>query len=239
MRQQILGTSLALVLALSAAQAGADTGELPLTGLRSGAFIQNYFNGGTDSVPTDGIGPSLGFTFSANATAQSAAAGGTGKVENNPVPSLGDVLYFASSASTPAFMNYAGGFNSLSFDYSYSNNAGATGFAYLYSGLNGTGTLLDTITLGPATSGISACSSRLDAYCTWQAVSTGTFSGVAESVVFSGVVGGHGATTATPTTITEFTGVTIAPVPLPAAVWLMLSGVSGLAAFRRRRTAVA
>jgi hypothetical protein len=239
MRHQILGTSLALILGLGAAHAGAATVELPLTNLRGGAAIQNYFIGGSDSVPTDGTGPNLGFTFSANATAQTAGGTNTGKVENNPVPSLNDVLFFSSSGSTPAYMNYAAGFNSLTFDYSYSNNTGATGFAYLYSGLNGTGTLLDTVALGPATSGITACASRLNAYCTWQAVSTGTFNGVAESVVFSGAVGGAGSTTASPTTITEFTGLTVAPVPLPAALWLMLSGVSGLAAFRRRRTAAA
>jgi hypothetical protein len=190
-------------------------------------------------VPNDGVGPNLGFTFSSNATAQSASAGGTGRVENNPVPSLGDVLYFSASTSTPAYMNYAGGFNSLSFDYSYASNTGANGYAYLYSGLNGTGSLLDTISLAPATSNINTCTVHTDSYCTWQAVSSGSIGGVAESVVFSGVSGGAGTTTAPPTPLTEFTGLTVTPVPLPAAAWLMLSGLVGLAAFKgRRRVAV-
>ncbi len=240
MQHHILTGSLALALGLGAAQAGASTVELPLTGLRSGAFIQDYFNGGADSVPTDGTGPQLGFTFSSNAEALSAASGGGGKVEHDPTPSLGDVLYFSGSNTTAAYMNYAAGFTGLSFDYSYSNNAGANALASFYSGVNGTGTLLGTISLAPATSNIQACSSRQNAYCTWQAAAGGLAGSTAESVVFSGLAAGS--TTGSPTTITEFTGLTVtpaAPVPLPAAAWFLLSGAAGLAGFARRRKVTA
>jgi hypothetical protein len=243
MKQKISLVSIAAAVSmgLGAAQAGASTVDLPLQGLRNGASILNYFNGGNDSVPTDGTGPTLGFTFSSNAVAESGGTGGSGKFENNP-SSYAQILYFGSSSSTSAYMNYAPGFNDLSFNVSYSNNTGATQYAYLYSGLNGSGTLLDTVTINPAATSVT-CATRTNAYCTWQSLTTGVFSGTAESVVFSGTAGGAGTTTTTPTTITEFSGLSVAPaaapVPLPAALWLMVSGVSGLAAFAKRRRSVA
>jgi len=234
---RIASIAAAVSLGLGAAQAGASTLELPLTGLRGGVFIQNYFNGGTDSIG-EGPGPNLGFTFSANAVAQSESGpGAAGKFENNP-SGLSEVLYFASSSSTAAYMNYAAGFSALSFNFSYSNNGGSTGYAYLYSGVNGSGTLLDTLTLNPASSS-TTCAVHADTYCTWQSISTGALAGTAESVVFSSVAGGAGGTTASPVTITEFDGLTVAPVPLPAAAWLLVSGASGLLGFARRRRVAA
>ena len=185
----IRNTSVAVTvaLALGAASAYADTVTLPLGNIHTGADILTYFDGGSDSVASDGTGPNLGISFSSNATAQKAGssqATGNGKFENNP-SGQSEVLYFSSSNTTAAYMNDAGGFSGVSFNYSYSNNSGATGFAYLYSGLNGTGTLLDTLTLTPAATTIS-CATRTDAYCTWSlASSAGANFGTAESILFA------------------------------------------------------
>jgi hypothetical protein len=237
---RIASLAVAVSVVLGAAQAGAATVSLPLTGIRGGDFIQNYFVGGQDS--THETGPNLGFTFSANAEAQSDTTGtAAGHFEHNP-SGLSEVLYFAGSSganSTAAYMNYATGFDALSFNYSFSNNNNAAlpEFAYVYSGLNGAGSLLDTISLTPGAVTAPCTGNHLDSYCTWQSVSTGTFAGVGQSVVFSSATGGAGTSTLTPVTITEFDGVAVTPVPLPATAWLMLSGVAGIFGFARRRAA--
>jgi hypothetical protein len=236
-----LSLAVAVSIGLGGAGAHANTVTLPLSGIHTGADIGTYFDGGSDSVPTDGTGPNLGIAFSSNATAQKAGdsqASGDGKFENNP-SGQGEILYFSSSNTTAAYMNDAAGFTGLSFNYSYSNNSGAAGEAYLYSGLNGTGTLLETLSLSPAATSVG-CAARTDAYCTWSSASTGTAAfGTAESVVFAaaGLTAAPSAT-GSPTIVTEFDGVAVTPVPLPAAAWFLVSGFSGLAGFARRRRAV-
>lgn len=248
MHKHIHKISLAAAIGLGlAGAAGAQNVTLPLGGnitgyyqLHTGADILNFFDGGSDSVASDGTGPNLGIQFSANATAQlpgDNAATGDGKFENNPSGS-NEIVYFGFSSSTAAYVNYAAGFTGFNVNYSYSNNSGAAGEAYLFSGLNGTGTLLGTVSLAPASSS-TACSVSTDAYCTWQAASLTAGTALAESVVF-GVTGltSGGTSTGAPVEDMEFDGLTFTganPVPLPASVWLMLGGIAGFAGIARRR----
>jgi hypothetical protein len=249
MHNHICKVSLAAAIGLGLGAAGAHAASVnvPLGGnitgyyqLHQGADILNYFNGGSDSVPNDGTGPSLGIQFSSNATAQlpgNNAATGDGKFENVPSGS-NEVVYFGFSNSTAAYVNYAAGFTGFNVNYSYSNNSGVAGEAYLFSGLNGTGSLLGTINLAPATTNIKSCSVGTDAYCTWQSTSLAA-SSLAESVVFGvpGLTSG-GTSTGAPVEDMEFDGLQFTganPVPLPASVWLMLSGFAGLAGIARRR----
>src|ERR1700761_1583792 len=125
--QKILQTSLAAaaVALCLGANAQAATITLPLGNLHTGANIDDYFNGGSDSVPNDGTGPNLGFTFSANATVQKAgtnAATGAGKFENNP-SGQSEILYFAPTSGLTDTVNFAAGFSGVSFNYSIATNS--------------------------------------------------------------------------------------------------------------------
>jgi len=218
--------------------ASAQALTVTLGNIHTGDEIENYFDGGTDS--TGQSGPNIGIGFSSNAIAQLAGTSpstGDGKFENNP-SGQSEVLSFLFSNSTASYINDAAGFSALAFNYSFSNNSngGTSEFAYLYSGLNGTGTLLDTLSLTPASS-TTACKNAGDAYCTWVLASTaGTAFGTAESVRFGSTP--TGTTTGTPVTITEFDGVTMTPaVPIPAALWLLISGLGSLFPLVRPRRA--
>jgi hypothetical protein len=234
MRKHIINASLLVGLGLGASLAQAATITLPLGGLRSGANIGNYFDGGNDSVPTDGTGPNLGIVFSANATAQKAGTSqsSAGRFENEPAKQ-GEVLFFSSSGGT---LNFGSGFSGLSFDYSVSGNNSnlASTPSYtsstvdIWSGLNGTGTLVDTITLTPV-SNPTACITHGDVYCNWSTATTAGGPGfTGESITFANSLAGAQ---------TEFDGLQLTPatVPLPAAGWLLLSGLAGCFRFGRRR----
>jgi hypothetical protein len=207
--------------------------SLTLGAEHTGAYIENYFVGGSDSVPTDGTGPNLGFTFSANATVQKAgdsASTGDGRFENNP-SGQSEILYFAADNSGGtlntggSYLNFAGGFSSLSFNYALSANSSQfNGTADIWSGLNGTGTLLGAISLA-ATGAGNSCAVQTDAYCNWTGASAASLGGVAESVTFGA---------ASTSDFAEIDGLQVTPVPLPAAAWLFLGGAFGVAGFARK-----
>jgi hypothetical protein len=90
----------------------------------------------------------------------------------------------------------------------------------IWSDLNGTGSILGAFNLS-ANQG--SCGSSDAALCHWDLASV-SFSGVAHSVTFGDAAGDA-----------LFDNVTVNPVPLPAAVWLMISALGGLALARRKR----
>jgi hypothetical protein len=198
-------------------------------------YINNYFNGGTDSRGASGT--NFGVQFGANAESLKAGttgAGGTGtgKYENLPITAPG-VLFFAPAPLTntaPAaaadIVNVVGGFSSVAFDYSLAGNSSSNASTVqIWSGYNGTGTLVGTITLSASGTPI-ACNNRADSFCSWSSASLGGL-GNAESIIVSGAAAGG---------LTEFDKLDLGtPVPLPAALWLLVSGFGGLAAFVRRR----
>ena len=134
---------------------------------------------------------------------------------NAPTP-LG--VMFA--AGTDAAMNAVTGqffFDTVSF--AYSSTSALTGAVQVWSGLNGTGSMLASVDLGNnATS--NGCSSS--PYCNFSTASI-SFSGYAQSVTFGGAANAA-----------VFDNVSITAVPEPATTLIMALGLGGLVARRRR-----
>jgi VPDSG-CTERM motif len=153
------------LLGSSAAQAVVLTFE----GLQDNEPINNYYNGGTGGFGS-GPGPNYGINFTSDSLALiSTAGGGTGNFSGNP---SGDtIMYFLTGADT---MNVAAGFTT-GFSFFYACQVGFTGSVDVYSGLNGTGSLLGTLSLPPTP----------NPYNVWVPIGV-TFGGTAESVIFGG-----------------------------------------------------
>ena len=235
-------------MSLVASQAHASSVTLTFNQLRNGTFIQNYFDGGLSSYAPSGDGPNDGVVFSGNADELkqgfngTAPSGGAGKFENNP-SSLNGVLYFTYSSTTTSYLNDAAGFTALSFGYSLLNNLSTyDDTVELFSGLNGTGTLLGSLLLSPngtavacATSPSTSTSgpSAKDEFCTWSAASASNF-GDAQSISFGG-------TSSTPLEGIEFDDIQLTSTPLPGAFPLFATGLGalGLLGWRRKRKAQA
>lgn len=202
------------------AYAGAVT--MTFEGLQDQEAINNYYNGGFGGNGS-GPGPNYGVQFSGDSLALiEAAKGGTGNFFNPPSGDTG--MFFLSGSGD--VMNVAAGFTTgFSFYYSSPFYAGTVD---VYSGLNGTGTLLASLNLAttPDGAGIQGCDGYH--YCPFVAAGA-TFAGTAESVNFSGVAN-----------YIVFDNVTIGSgtpsAPEPSTFFLISAGLglAGLVARRRR-----
>jgi len=189
--------------------------------------ILNYYNGGAAS--NGSVGPSDGVVFSSNAlvlclNSQTVTCSNTSRGGLAPGSAKG-ALFFLSGTSTT--MDVAAGFSTgFSFNYSEPNTHG--GNVQVWSGLDGTGTLLQTINLGLTPSG--ACPGYPGAYCPFVPIGV-TFAGVAKSVSFGGVAN-----------YVVFDDVTFGEshpgVPEPDTWALMLAGLAGAGGALRARRAM-
>jgi hypothetical protein len=222
---------LAIGVNLAASEAHASSVTLTFSTLPNEVTIGNYFNGGLSGYPNSGTGPNDGVVFSPTAEELKDTAGrttGTGKFENNP-SGLNGVLYFAFAAptmpATPEFyLDDASGFNKVSFAYSLLNNlATYDGSVDLWSGLNGTGSLLSSTAIDAAGTTVSCTAAvhPVDEFCTWQSVTLDSPQ-LAKSITF-------GTNTTAP--FTEFDEVTLTTTPLPASWAMMLTGLAGFGLF--------
>lgn len=196
-------SAIAAGLLCSAPAFSATATTLDFQGLGGYTFIEDFYNGVG--------GPNYGISFGPDALAVENDEFFT-YYQNAPTPGA------FSAVGANAALNVAAGFTGqVSFFYAATENT----FVNVYSGLNGTGSLLGTFALAANT---GACTEVT--YCQWDFASL-TLEGIAKSIQFGNTAG-----------VAGFDNITVAAVPVPAAGWMLLSGLGALgAAARRKRNA--
>lgn len=222
MVRSIVGAVLfcALIVCFAAVPASANSGELlSFEGIGNLQAVGSFYNGsGLSSTPNYGV------TFSSNFYGLiSIANGGAGNYAPNITGTPAIFMLGPNGSAATGTMNVSSGFvTGLNFFYTagFSGNQSAT--VTIWSGANGTGTVLATIQLSNNNSG---CTSP--AYCTWSGVGL-SFSGTAHSVTFSGPANELG--------LSDITiGSSMTAVPEPSSVYLFVSGLTLISVSRVRR----
>lgn len=227
------GVSVAALMAVTGANAAII--DLTFEGINatypSGfAFINGFYDGGTSSDGT--TGPNYGITFSPNAQAiclnsLSVVCSNTSKGGFPPANSQEGGLFFLSGSST--FMDIPAGFTTgFSFNYVSLSDSGSV---QVWSGVDGTGTLLATINLSP---NAGSCPGYDAQFCPFSPIGV-AFSGTAESIEFEGVANQIVFDDVT------FGKTTPGGTPEPSTWVMMMLGLAGLglAARRRAKTSLA
>lgn len=214
--------TIATALVASASFAQADPFTLTFEGAGNQANLNNFYNGGTDSLGN--IGTNYGVEFGANAlTVIDSDAGGTGNIANEP--SASTVMFFLTGS---AVLNYDAGFNT-GFSFYYSSFYDAT--VKVYDGLGATGTLLGSINLS-AQHNKGCVGDPSGAFCNWS-IGSVAFGGNAKSIDFGGTVNYVGYDNIT----FGSTNPAVTAVPEPESYAMMLAGLGLIGAIARRRKA--
>lgn len=175
--------------------------------------VGDFYNGGSSKAPNFGV------TFSSNVYGlKSTLQGGSGNFSADPTGSPAIFINGTTGSSATGWLSMANGFSSgINFFYTAAFQEVVT----VWSGANGTGTVLATITLSPND---SSCGGS---YCNWTDVGL-NFSGTAKSVTFTGPANGIG--------LSDITlGKSSAAIPEPSSFYLLGTGLVGMWGYWSRR----
>lgn len=177
--------------------------------LKNGQQVATFYDGGSGNPNI----PNYGVTFSSNFYGlRSEFQGGAGAFSPDPTSTPVIFILGTTGSLVTGSMNAANGFSSgINFFYTAAFQETAT----VWSGANGTGTVLDTITLSANDVNCTGVG-----YCNWTDVGL-SFSGTAHSVTFSGPANGIG--------ISDITlGQSTSAVPEPSSIYLLATGIAGI-----------
>ena len=173
--------------------------------------IADYYNGGLD-IPVSGPASS-GTNYGVHFGLDLAAIAGSESVANAPGP--GNTVMAVGGDGGDYSMSMALGFNGLSFMYSAIADTSVT--VLFDSGLSQSFDLF---------ANAGGCDPAGAAFCAWSLATLDLGGRVAKAVDFGATSG-----------LAGFDNVDVKAVPLPAALWLMVSAFAGLGIARRKRAA--
>ncbi|MEP6835074.1 MAG: PEP-CTERM sorting domain-containing protein [Gemmatimonas sp.] len=216
MRKILVGAVSMLAIALlPAVSANAQVRVLTFEGVANDTEVGSFYSG---------------ITFSGNAFGLVRTnLGGSGNFGGEPSP--GTAAVFSDFPGEPAYINVAGGFsNGFGTYYSAPGVPGSLG---VFSGMNGTGTLLATLMLPVTPFGsVAGCPPNPGAsFCPFSFVGT-SFNGVAQSVSFGSALNDF-----VFDDITIGSARAVTTVPEPSTVVLVGAGLLAVVGVRSRRRA--
>jgi hypothetical protein len=219
MPRSILGAVWVCIVVISffPLSARAHSGELlSFQGLGDLQQVGNFYNGG--GLPST---PNYGISFSSNFYGlRSVYQGGSGAFSRDPTGTPAIFIMGTTGANATGYMNVNNGFTTgIQFFYT----AGFSETVTVWSGTDGTGTVLATITL----SANNGSCSGFPTYCHWTSAGL-TFNGTAKSVTISGAANGIG--------LSDITlGSAQTAVPEPSTLILFGCGLAGVSLSQLRK----
>lgn len=220
MTRALSSAAILLLLFMVSTSAYASSGELlTFQGLGDLQAVGDFYNGG-------GLGstPNYGVSFSSNFFGlRSVFNGGSGNFSATPLGTPAIFLNGTTGASVTGTMNVAPGFsNGLNFFYTAGFTGSQAETIKVWSGANGTGTVLATIVLA---NNNASCTSP--AYCVWSNAGA-NFSGTAHSVTFTGPADELG--------LSDITlGGSSTAIPEPSTFYMLGTGLLGMSVGKIRR----